>query len=346
MKTTHTPQTARTAQAVKLQTQKRRTLVALASLLFIGTGIFLSQQAHAQNYPTRPVKIVVPFATGGPADNYARFMAQRLQDSLGQSFVVDNKPGAGSVIGTDLAAKAAPDGYTLLLMSNTQTVNETLIPNKPYGLMKDFVGVAPINYSDLVLVVNPAKGMNTLADVIRVAKAQPGKLNYASSGPGTPYHMAGELFKSMAKIDMVHVPYKGSSGARTDVLGGQVDMMFDAVTTMTEQVKAGKVKAVGTSGKVRSDVLPEVPTLNEGGVAGYEATIWLGLMAPKGTPKAIVDKLNEAVSKIAAQPDVKQQWAKQGAVPIILNPTQFDKYLQDDIAKWSGVIKSANIKLD
>lgn len=343
MKTTRTPQSA---QAAKLQTQKRRTLVALASLLFIGTGIFLSQQAHAQNYPTRPVKIVVPFATGGPADNYARFMAQRLQESLGQTFVVDNKPGAGSVIGTDVAAKSAPDGYTLLLMSNTQTVNETLIPNKPYGLMKDFVGVAPINYSDLVLVVNPTKGLNSLADVIRVAKAQPGKLNYASSGPGTPYHMAGELFKSMAKIDMVHVPYKGSSGARTDVLGGQVDMMFDAVTTMTEQVKAGKVKAVGTSGKTRSDVLPEVPTLNEGGVAGYEATIWLGLMAPKGTPKAIVDKLNEAVSKIASQPDVKQQWAKQGAAPIVLNPTQFDKYLQDDIAKWAGVIKSANIKLD
>jgi len=334
-------------QALQKTSKTRRNMgLALASLLFVGTGIFLSQQAHAQNYPTRPVKIIVPFATGGPADNYARFMAQRLQDSLGQTFVVDNKPGAGSVIGTDLAAKAAPDGYTLLLMSNTQTVNETLIPNKPYGLMKDFVGVAPINYSDLVLVVNPTKGLNTLADVIRVAKAQPGKLNYASSGPGTPYHMAGELFKSMAKIDMVHVPYKGSSGARTDVLGGQVDMMFDAVTTMTEQVKAGKVKAVGATGKVRSDVLPDVPTLNESGVPGYEATIWLGIMAPKGTPKAVVDKLNEAVSKISSQPDIKQQWAKQGAAPLVMNPVAFDKYLQDDIAKWAGVIKSANIKLD
>ena len=334
-------------QALQKTSKTRRNMgLALASLLFVGTGIFLSQQAHAQNYPTRPVKIIVPFATGGPADNYARFMAQRLQDSLGQTFVVDNKPGAGSVIGTDLAAKAAPDGYTLLLMSNTQTVNETLIPNKPYGLMKDFVGVAPINYSDLVLVVNPTKGLNTLADVIRVAKAQPGKLNYASSGPGTPYHMAGELFKSMAKIDMVHVPYKGSSGARTDVLGGQVDMMFDAVTTMTEQIKAGKVKAVGATGKVRSDVLPDVPTLNESGVSGYEATIWLGSMAPKGTPKAVVDKLNEAVSKISSQTDIKQQWAKQGAVPLVMNPVAFDKYLQDDIAKWAGVIKSANIKLD
>jgi tripartite-type tricarboxylate transporter receptor subunit TctC len=334
-------------QALQKTSKTRRNMgLALASLLFVGTGIFLSQQAHAQNYPTRPVKIIVPFATGGPADNNARFMAQRLQDSLGQTFVVDNKPGAGSVIGTDLAAKAAPDGYTLLLMSNTQTVNETLIPNKPYGLMKDFVGVAPINYSDLVLVVNPTKGLNTLADVIRVAKAQPGKLNYASSGPGTPYHMAGELFKSMAKIDMVHVPYKGSSGARTDVLGGQVDMMFDAVTTMTEQIKAGKVKAVGATGKVRSDVLPDVPTLNESGVSGYEATIWLGIMAPKGTPKAVVDKLNEAVSKISSQTDIKQQWAKQGAVPLVMNPVAFDKYLQDDIAKWAGVIKSANIKLD
>jgi tripartite-type tricarboxylate transporter receptor subunit TctC len=334
-------------QALQKTSKTRRNMgLALASLLFVGAGIFLSQQAHAQNYPTRPVKIIVPFATGGPADNYARFMAQRLQDSLGQTFVVDNKPGAGSVIGTDLAAKAAPDGYTLLLMSNTQTVNETLIPNKPYGLMKDFVGVAPINYSDLVLVVNPTKGLNTLADVIRVAKAQPGKLNYASSGPGTPYHMAGELFKSMAKIDMVHVPYKGSSGARTDVLGGQVDMMFDAVTTMTEQIKAGKVKAVGATGKVRSDVLPDVPTLNESGVTGYEATIWLGIMAPKGTPKAVVDKLNEAVSKISSQTDIKQQWAKQGAAPLVMNPVAFDKYLQDDIAKWAGVIKSANIKLD
>ena len=334
-------------QALQKTSKTRRNMgLALASLLFVGAGIFLSQQAHAQNYPTRPVKIIVPFATGGPADNYARFMAQRLQDSLGQTFVVDNKPGAGSVIGTDLAAKAAPDGYTLLLMSNTQTVNETLIPNKPYGLMKDFVGVAPINYSDLVLVVNPTKGLNTLADVIRVAKSQPGKLNYASSGPGTPYHMAGELFKSMAKIDMVHVPYKGSSGARTDVLGGQVDMMFDAVTTMTEQIKAGKVKAVGATGKVRSDVLPDVPTLNESGVSGYEATIWLGIMAPKGTPKAVVDKLNEAVSKISSQTDIKQQWAKQGAVPLVMNPVAFDKYLQDDIAKWAGVIKSANIKLD
>ena len=319
-----------------------RTSLAVISLV----GALAPGLASAQAYPSRAVKIVVPFAAGGPADVYARFIAQRLTDSMGQSFVVDNKPGAGSVIGTDVAAKSPADGYTLLLMSNTHTVNETLIPSKPFGLMRDFVAVAPINYSDLVLVANPKVPATNLKELIAYAKANPGKLNYASSGPGTPYHMAGELFKSMADISMVHVPYKGSSGARTDVIGGQVDLMFDAVTTMTEQVKSGKVKALATSGLKRSDVLPETPTLNEAGVPAYEATIWLGLMAPTGTPKAVVDKLNEAVSKIASQPDVKAAWTKQGAAPMVMNPTVFDKYMRDDIAKWAGVIKKANIKLD
>ena len=315
-------------------------IVGLSALLLASLG------AQAQTYPARPVKMVVPFSAGGPADNYARFLAQRLQDILGQNFVVDNKPGAGSVIGTDLAAKAAPDGYTLLVMSNTQTVNESLIPNKPYALMRDFVGVAPINYSDLVLVANPGTGINSIADLIKRAKADPEKLNYASSGPGTPYHMAGELFKSMAKVSITHIPYKGSAGARTDVLGGQVELMFDAVTTMTEQAKAGKVKALATTGKQRSEVMPDVPTVSEAGVPGYEATIWLGVMAPKNTPKAIVDKLNEAISQIVGQAEVKQTWGKQGAVPMVMNPAQFDKYLNDDIVKWANVIKSANIKLD
>ena len=302
--------------------------------------------AGAQNYPTRTVKIMVPFAAGGPADNYARFMALRLQDNLGQTFVVENRPGAGSIIGTDMAAKAPADGYTLLMMSNTHTVNESLIANKPFALLRDFVPVAPINYSDLVLVAHPALAAATTGDVIKLAMTKPGKLNYASSGQGTPYHMAGELFKSMSNTFLVHIPYKGSSGARTDVIGGQVDLMFDAVTTMVEQVKAGKVKAIATTGKVRSDVLPDVPTLNESGVAGYEATIWLGLMAPKGTPKAVVDRLNEAISKIVGQNEVRQLWAKQGAVAMVMTPEAFEKYTRDDIAKWAGVIKAAGIKAD
>jgi len=302
--------------------------------------------ASAQSYPTRPVKIVVPFAAGGPADNYARFLAQRLQESLGQAFVVDDKPGGGSVIGTDIVAKAAPDGYTLLLMSNTHTVNESLLANKPFNLTRDFVGIAPINYSDLVLVANPALPANNLNELLKLAQSRPGKLNYASSGPGTPYHMAGELFKSMSGVYLVHIPYRGSSGARTDVIGGQVDVMFDAVTTMAEQVKAGKVKALATTGKQRSEVLPDVPTLHEAGVPGYEATIWLGLMAPRGTPKAVVDKLNEAVSKIAGQPEIKQLWGKQGATPMVMSPEAFDKYTREDIAKWAGVIKAAHITVD
>ena len=325
----------------------RRQQFIRTALTAIGLVSVLAQApASAQAYPSRAVKIVVPFAVGGPADVYARFIAQRLTDTMGQSFVIDNKPGAGSVIGTDLAAKSPADGYTLLLMSNTHTVNETLIPVKPFALMRDFVAVAPINYSDLVLVANPKVAANNLKDLIAYAKANPGKLNYASSGPGTPYHMAGELLKSMADINAVHVPYKGSSGTRTDVIGGQVDLMFDAVTTMTEQVRGGKVKALATTGLKRSDVMPEVPTLTEAGVAGYEATIWLGLMAPTGTPKAVVDKLNEAVSKIASQADVKATWTKQGAAPMVMNPTVFDKYMRDDITKWAGVIKKANIKLD
>jgi tripartite-type tricarboxylate transporter receptor subunit TctC len=316
------------------------------AFLVLALGAMFASNAIAQTYPTKTVKIIVPFAAGGPADNYARFMAQRLQDSLGQSFVVENRPGAGAIIGTDAAAKSAPDGYTLLLMSNAQTVNETLITNKPYQLLRDFVPIAPINSSDLVLVANPSLAASNTKDLIKLALSKPGKLNYASSGPGTPYHMAGELFKSMSGTYLVHIPYKGSSGARTDVIGGQVEMMFDAVTTMVEQVRAGKVKAIATTGKTRSDVLPDVPTLSESGVTGYEATIWLGMMAPKGTPKAVVDKLNEAVSKISTQADVKQTWAKQGAVPMVMSPEVFEKYARDDIAKWAKVIKSAGIKAE
>ena len=316
----------------------------IATLGLVAAAI--STSAFAQSYPSKPVNIIVPFAAGGPADNYARFIGKGLADALGQSFVVENRPGAGSVIGTDAVAKSAADGYTLLLMSNAQTVNETLVQGKPYQLMRDFVAVAPVNSSDLVLVANPATGISNLKDLTTQAKARPGKINYASSGNGTPYHMAGELFKSMAGVYLVHIPYRGSSGARTDVIGGQVEVMFDAVTTMAEQIKAGKVKAIATTGKVRSDVLPDVPTMAEAGLAGYEATLWLGLMAPKGTPKDVVDKLNAAVSKIASQPDVKQLWNKQGAAPLVMTPAVFDKYVQDDIAKWARVIKTANILAD
>jgi tripartite-type tricarboxylate transporter receptor subunit TctC len=296
-------------------------------------------QCLAQDYPTRPIRIIVPFGAGGPADVTARLLGNVFPESLGQPVVVENRTGAGGVIGTVEAAKSPPDGYTLLMMSNTQTANESLMPQRKYELMRDLVPIAPVNYSDLVIVVNPSVPAKTLAEFIALAKSQPGKLNYASSGQGTPYHMAGELFKSMAGIDVVHVPYRNSGDARSGVIGGQVQMMIDAVTTMAPNVGAGQVRALATTGKTRSSVLPDVPTAGEAGVPGYEATIWLGLMAPAGTPKPIIDKLNAAVNAAIKRPEIVKLWKDQGALPMSMTPQEFDKYLRGDIVKWAEVVK-------
>ena len=320
----------------------RRFVPAVLSVLLLGIPL----AALAQTWPARPVKIIVPFAAGGPADIYARALAENLQGALGQPFVVEDKPGGGSIVGTDFVAKSPADGYTLLMMSNTHTVNESLIPDKPFHLLRDFIPVAPVNYSDLVMVVHPTVPANTLREFIALAKAKPGQLNYASSGPGTPYHMAGELFKAMAGVDIVHVPYKGSSGARTDILGGQVQMMFDAITTMAPNVQAGKLKALGTSGKVRSPVLPDVPTVSEAGVPGYDAVIWLGFMAPAGTPRAIVDKLNAEIRRAVDGAEMKTAWQKQGAVAMSMSPDEFERFLREDIEKWARVVKLSGAKAD
>jgi len=231
-------------------------------------------------------------------------------------------------------------------MSNTHTVNESLFAKKPYKLMTDLVPVSPVNYSDLLLVVHPGVPAKDLKELIALAKAKPGALNYASSGPGTPYHMAGELFKTMAGLDIVHVPHKESSGARTSVLGGQVQMMFDAITVMAKQAEAGKVRAIATSGRSRSAVTPNLPTVSEAGVPGYEATIWLGVMAPAGTPKPIVDRLNSEIQKVIALAEVKEAWAKQGAFPMHMSPAEFTKYMAQDIEKWAKVVKLSGAKVD
>ena len=312
----------------------------------LAAGLLAATATPAQTYPSKPVHIVVPFAPGGPADLYARVLGEKLQASLGQSFVIEDKPGGGSIVGTDAVAKSAPDGYTLLMMSNTHTVNESLIPDRPFQLLRDFVPVAPVNYSDLVLVVHPSVAANSLREFIALAKSKPGTLNYASSGPGTPYHMAGELFKSMAGVDIVHVPYKGSSGARTDILGGQVQMMFDAITTMAPNVRAGKLKALATSGRVRSSVLPEVPTLSEAGVPGYEAVIWLGVMAPTATPRAVVEKLNAEIQRIVNAPEMKAAWEKQGAIAMSMTPEEFGRFMREDIEKWARIVKISGAKPD
>ena len=321
---------------------EKRAAAALAALCCSLYG----NEVPAQQYPSKSARIIVPFGAGGPADIYARYLAQRLQEPLGQSFVIDNRPGAGSIIGTDLVAKSPPDGYTLLLMSNTHTVNESLVPKKPFALMKDFLPIAPINYSDLVLVVHPSVPAKSIKELIALAKAKPNGLNYASSGTGTPYHMAGELFKSMAGVQIVHIPHKGSGEARTSVMSGQVEIMLDAITTMAPMARAGRVRALGTTGAKRSTVLPDVPTISEAGVKDYEATIWLGIMAPAGTPQPIVDRLNAEIGKIVARPDVKKAWNEQGAEPMAMTPAEFEKYLNADIAKWAHVVKVAGVKPD
>jgi tripartite-type tricarboxylate transporter receptor subunit TctC len=310
-------------------------------------AVCLATGAFAQTaYPTKPVKIIVPYSAGGPADIYSRFIGDRLQKTLGQPFVIENRPGAGAIIGTDAVAKSSPDGYTLLLMSNTHTVNESLFAKKPYNLMRDLAPISPINYSDLLLVVHPSVPAQTLKELIALAKSKPGALNYASSGPGTPYHMAGELFKAMAGIAVVHVPHKGSAEARTSVLAGNVQMMFDAITTMASLAQAGRVRAIATSGKARSSITPDVPTLDEAGLPGYDAVIWLGMMAPNATPKSIIDMLNSEIQKIAGLPDVKEAWAKQGAVPMRMTPAEFGKFMEQDIQKWAKVVTFSGAKVD
>jgi len=323
---------------------RRLIAVTLRVLLPLALLALATPRAAAQDYPNRPVRLIVPFAAGGSADVYARFLAQRLQEAMGQSFIVDNRPGAGSIIGTDAVAKSPADGYTLLVMSNTHTVNESLLRTKPFALMRDFAPVAPINASELVLVARSGLPIGNVKELIAAAKAKPGGLTYASSGNGTPYHMAGELFKALAHVSILHIPYKGSSGARTDVLGGQVDLMFDAVPTMSEHIRGGKVKALGTTGTTRSAVMPEVPTIAESGVPGFETTIWLGVMAPKATPPAIVARLNAEITKIAANPEVAKAWRAQGAAAMTMSVAEFTRYLEADIAKWARIVKISGAK--
>jgi len=318
-----------------------RLFAALSALIAVTIGAPLSR---ADDYPSRPVRIIVPFGAGGPTDVYTRAIAEELRKSLHQTFVMENKPGAGTTIGTDYVAKAAPDGYTLLMVSGTQTVNETLYRKKPYHLMHDLVPIAPLIDSDLVLVVNPSVPAKNLKELLALAREKPGTLNFGSSGPGSNYHMAAELLKHLTGINIVHVPYKGSTGMRTDILSGQIQMLFDSVPTMAPMIKAGKVRALGTSGLKRSPILPDVPTIAEAGVPGFQATLWVGFMAPAGTPMPIVDKLNKEITAIVSRPDIKAAWEKQGAEPVTMTQPQFKEFMEAQIAKWAGVIKANNIK--
>jgi tripartite-type tricarboxylate transporter receptor subunit TctC len=316
-----------------------------AMLLALSGVVAGTSSSRADDYPSRPVKIVAPFGAGGPTDVYTRSIANELQKSLGQTFFIEDRPGAGTTIGTDLVAHAAPDGYTLLMVSGTQTVNETLYSQKPYQLMRDLTPVAPLMDTDLVLVVHPSVPAKSLQELLALAKAKPGTLNYGSSGPGSNYHMAAELLKSLTGIDIVHVPYKGSTGMRSDILSGQIQMLFDSIPTMAPTVQSGMVRALATSGRLRSPILPDVPTFTEAGVPGFQATLWVGFMAPKATPQPIVDLLSRTITDILKRPDIKDAWEKQGASPMVMTQAVFTAFMESEIAKWAKVVAANHIAL-
>jgi tripartite-type tricarboxylate transporter receptor subunit TctC len=311
-------------------------LVALTNAIALST-------ARADDYPSRPVKIIAPFGAGGPTDLYTRDIAEELRKVLHQTFYIENRPGAGTTIGTDMVAKADPDGYTLLMVSGTQTVNETLYTNKPYHLLQDLVPIAPLIETDLVLVENPSVPAKNLAELLALARAKPGTLNFGSSGPGSNYHMAAELLKNLTGIDIVHVPYKGSTGMRSDILSGQIQLLFDSVPTMAPLIDSGAVRALGTSGTTRSPILPDVPTIAEAGVPGFHATLWVGFMAPAHTPQPVVDLLNRTITTILQRPDIKAAWEKQGATPLVMSQQEFQTFMAAEVVKWAKVINDNHI---
>jgi tripartite-type tricarboxylate transporter receptor subunit TctC len=320
----------------------RRTL--LGSGLAAGALTF-ARPAAGQAFPSRPIKIIVPFGVGGSADVISRYLAEQMRDALGQPIVVENRPGAGAVIGTEAVIKSPPDGYTLLAMSNTHTANETLLPNRPYELMRDLTPVAAVNIAYNVLVVPSAFPAKTLGELITLVKAEPGKYNYASSGPGTPYHIIGETFRAMAGLQVQHVPFRGSDQARTAVVAGTVHWMFDAIPTMVEQVRGGHVRALATTGPQRDPLLPEVPTVAET-LPGFDGPIWIGLMAPAGTPKEIVERLNVEVNRVMSQPSTREWQAKLGAKPLPMSVAEFDAFMRKDIETQRKWITLAQIKVN
>jgi tripartite-type tricarboxylate transporter receptor subunit TctC len=303
----------------------------------------VSGRTSAQTYPSHSVRLIVPFPPGGPNDVFARLIGQWLHERLGQPIIIDNRPGAGGNIGTEVVVKAAPDGYTLLLINSNHTVNATLYDKLNYNFIRDIAPVAAIIQLPLVLVLNPLLPAKTLLEFTAHAKANTGKLNYASVGNGSTPHVAGELFKMMTGIDMVHVPYRGAVQALTDLISGQVQAMFIVPGVVTEHIKAGKLRAVAVTAATRSDMLPDLPTMNSI-VTGYDATTWFGIGAPKDMPSEIVDKLNKEINVALANPKINAQLADLGGTSLTLSPAEFGKLIADDTEKWAKVIRAANIK--
>ena len=316
---------------------------ALIALLCAG----LATLAHAQGYPSKPVRIVAPFSAGSTIDIIGRLIAPKLTDALGQPVIVENRPGAGGMIGMDAVAKSAPDGHTLIIGAlGPLAMNPALYPKTPFDPVKDFAAVCLLATGPVVIAVHPSIPAQTVKDLIDLAKKRPGQLNFGSPGVGSSPHLTGELFKLITKTDIVHVPYKGNAEAITDLIGGQLSIVFTGVPPVVPLAKAGKVRLLATTGKQRMPNLPEVPTIREAGIEGADVLIWYGVVAPAATPKDVVARLNREIVKIMNTPDVREKFSQQGVDPASSTPDEFAQMIRDEVTRWGKVIRSAGIKLE
>ena len=325
-----------------------RIFVSFRSVLWLGLACLvltkISWAQSAPNYPVRPIKLVVGFPSGASSDVVARLLAARLSDGLGQAITIENKPGAGSNLAADAVARSAPDGYTLLLTTVANAINATLMPSTGFDILRDFSPIALVASVPNLVVVHPSVPVKSMQELISLAKSKPNAIMYASSGNGTGTHLAAELFNTMAHTQMVHVPYKGSPQAVTDLIAGRVMLMFSPTSTVLPHIKAGTLKALATTGTQRTSSAPDLPTVAETGLTGFEASVWFGLMAPKGTPRAIIDQLNKELTKLSGQEKWKELLATQGMDSLSGSPENFSEYLKADTAKWASIIKTAGIK--
>lgn len=323
-----------------------RRSVLLSLLAAAAAGALGSPGALAQAWPAKPVRIINPFPAGGGVDAFARPLAAKLSNSIGQQFYIENQGGAGGTLGASNAARAAPDGYTFFAGAVHHAIAESLYTHLPYGIERDFVPVTVLAYVPNVVVMHPRQPIKTIRELIDFAKANPGKLNFGSAGNGTSHHLAGELFKTLTGTQLTHVPYKGAGPMMQDLIAGQVDMAFDGMGTSAQQIKGGKMRPLAVTTLTRSPLIPEVPTMAEAGVSGYDVTTWYALWAIKGTPRAAVERMYSETVKVLAMPDIKEIWASQGADAGGQPPAEFAIFVKSEIAKWSKVVKDAGAKID
>lgn len=326
-------------------TRSTRLRFAACASLFVAPTLALCPAAlSAQTYPTKSIKIVVPLAAGGPTDTLARTISEKLAETWGQAVVIDNRPGANTNIGTEAVARAPADGYTLLLTVNNLTINPSVYSNLPFDPIKDFAPVSLIATSPLILVVNPALPVNSVRELIAFAKANPGKVLYGSPGNGSPPHLAGELFNTLGGVKLVHVPYKGITQAFTDLVGNHISLMFPGSPIALPQVRAGKIRALATTGQTRTAAAPDLPTMSEAGLPGCEVSLWYGILAPAGTSPATINQLQAEIVKIVGLPEVRERWAALGAEPVQTTPAEFAKFLRNDLTKWQSVVRESGAK--